>query len=284
MILLICLGFTISSGAQTKSATGRTPAKPGTPAATALAFRAPSNFAVPAQAGEKQAAGDPLIEQARDAAFSFSDKLPNFLCQEVMARFSSRSTASGWQSLDVISADIIYEDQQEQYKNLKIDGRPTEKKMEELSGAWSTGEFATTLTDLFHPSTAAQFRSGGESPLAGAKTRVYDFTVRQENSHWVVQSGSQSVRPSYAGSIWIDPQNARVMRLEKQAVQLPQDFPMDTVESVVDYSWVRIGEESVLLPVHAETLGCQRGTPSCSRNVIDFRGYRKYSSDSKIIF
>ncbi len=59
---------------------------------------------------------------------------------------------------------------------------------------------------------------------------------------------------------------------------------MDTVESAVDYSFVRIGAEPVLLPVHAESPGCQRGTNSCSRNRIDFRNYREYTADSKITF
>jgi hypothetical protein len=36
--------------------------------------------------------------------------------------------------------------------------------------------------------------------------------------------------------------------------------------------------------VHAETLGCQRGTDICSRNAIDFRNYHKYSGETSITF
>jgi len=32
-----------------------------------------------------------LIERAREAAFEFSQKLPNFICQEVMSRFTSEA-------------------------------------------------------------------------------------------------------------------------------------------------------------------------------------------------
>ena len=46
----------------------------------------------------------------------------------------------------------------------------------------------------------------------------------------------------------------------------------------------RLGEREFLLPVHAETLTCVRGTSNCSRNVIDFRNYRKYSGESTITF
>ena len=229
-------------------------------------------------------APDTWIEKAREATFAFSTKLPNFICQEFMARFARDSNVRGWQSLDVVSTELIYEAGQESYRNIKINDRPTDKKIEELSGSWSTGEFATTLNDLFHPNTRTRFRFGEETKIAGLSARIYDFDVEKVNSHWVVQMASQQLAPAYKGSVWIDKESGRVLRIEMQARDLPGGFPMDTVESAVDYAFVRIAGEPVLLPVHAESLGCQRGTNSCSRNIIDFRNYRKYSADSKIIF
>jgi hypothetical protein len=81
----------------------------------------------------------------------------------------------------------------------------------------------------------------------------------------------------------LDPSTARVLRIEMQARNLPSDFPMATVETAVDYSDVRIGETSVLLPVHAEALGCQRASSYCSHNIIDFRNYHEFKSQIKII-
>ena len=50
-------------------------------------------------------------------------------------------------------------------------------------------------------------------------------------------SGSQTICPWLTeGSVWVDPQSARVLRIEMQARDLPSDFPTDTVESAVDYS------------------------------------------------
>ena len=126
-----------------------------------------------------------LIERAREAAFEFSQKLPNFICQEFMSRFTQRGREQKM-PLDVVSAEIIYEDGQESYRNVKINDRPTDKALQEIDGSWSTGEFASTLLDLFHPATHAQFRSGGASPISGFSAQVYDFQVRSENSHWMV--------------------------------------------------------------------------------------------------
>jgi len=185
--------------------------------------------------------------------------------------------------LDLVSAEIIYEDGQENYRDVKIDNHPTDKPLQEINGSWSTGEFASMLLELFHPDTRAQFRSGGSSAISGSSAQVYDFQVQSENSHWTLHAGSQSVAAAYVGSVWIDPNTARVLRIEMQARNIPSEFPMDTVETAVDYSYVRIGETSFLLPVHAEALGCERGTSNCSHNIIDFRNYHEFKSEIKIL-
>jgi hypothetical protein len=222
-----------------------------------------------------------LIEKAREAAFEFSEKLPNFICQEFMSRFTQRGRQEEI-PLDVVSAELIYEDTHETYRNVKINDRPTDRALEEIGGSWSTGEFATTLLDLFHPDTDARFQSGGASSISGFSAQVYDFEVRREKSHWMLHAGSQTLAAAYGGSVWVDPKTARVLRIEMQARNIPSDFPMDTVESAVDYSYVWIGQTSFLLPVHAESLGCQRGTSDCSHNVIDFRNYHEFKADIKI--
>jgi hypothetical protein len=183
----------------------------------------------------------------------------------------------------MVSAEIIYEDGEESYRNVKINNRPTDKHLQEIDGSWSTGEFATALLQLFDPASKAAFRSSHSTTISGLRAQVYDFQVRSENSHWRLSVGSQTVTAAYAGSVWVDPNTARVLRIEMQARDIPSDFPMDAVESAVDYSYVMIEGKSFLLPVHAETLGCQRGSSYCSHNIIDFRNYHEFKSDIKIL-
>ena len=249
------------------------PPCPDPPAASRPADSVPTRSLTPAES---------LIERAREVAFQFSQKLPNFVCQEFMSRFTQRGRAEKM-PLDLVSAEIIYEDGQESYRNVKIDNHPTDKPLQEIDGSWSTGEFASILLELFHPDTHAQFRSGGASTISGFSAQVYDFQVQSENSHWMLHAGSQSLAAAYVGSVWVDPNTARVLRIEMQARNIPSDFPMDTVETALDYSNVRLGETSFLLPVHAEALGCERGTSYCSHNIIDFRNYHEFKSEIKIL-
>jgi hypothetical protein len=242
----------------------------------------PPTASVPAGATpmRSQNPSAPLIERARGAAFEFSQNLPNFICQEFMARYRQRGREE--MPLDVVSAEIIYDHAKESYRNVKINDRPTDMSLEEISGSWSTGEFASTLLSLFSPDTNARFRSGGATSISGTSAQVYDFEVPSGNSRWTVHSESQTLVPAYKGSVWVDPSTARVLRIEMQARNIPSDFPMDTIESAVDYSYVPIGGTSFLLPVHAESLGCARDGSGCSHNIIDFRNYHEFRVDVKM--
>ncbi|MGB7758617.1 MAG: hypothetical protein WBL61_02245 [Bryobacteraceae bacterium] len=228
--------------------------------------------------------GDDLIRRAAGAAFDFTEGLPNYVCQEDMARYASQTRPADWRSIDLVTASVIYENGKEEYRNIKVNNKPRDS-FKDTDGAWSTGEFGTVLIDLFSPASDAQFRFRQTERIAGVNARVYDYTVDHPHSHWNVIVSSQSYMPSYKGAVWIDPQTARVLRIEERAYDLPKDFPSDHVESATDYEYVQLGDaRKYLLPVHSENLTCQRGTDMCSRNTIDFRNYHKYAGESTITF
>ncbi len=223
-----------------------------------------------------------LIDRAREAAFSFSEGLPNYVAQQ----FTTRYVREGdhWRALDVVSATVVYENGKESYRDLQINGKPVKKNMEEMSGSWSTGEFGTTLKSLFDPRSAAQFDFRKQSTFQNFNAMVFDYAVDRQHSDWRITVASQAVIPAFLGRVWIDAKTARALRIEMSAVEIPLEFPMDKVEAAQDYGQVRLGPDEYLLPIHAENLSCQRGSPVCSRNVIEFRNYHKYQGETKIVF
>jgi hypothetical protein len=228
---------------------------------------------------------DPLIRKAANAALDFTESLPNYVCQEMVSRYESATSPADWHAMDLLSMEVVYENGKEDYKKISVNGKPTQKPLDELGGAWSTGEFGTILISLFSPYTAADFHYSRDSRIAGILAKEYSFSVARENSHWTVHVGSQTYMPAYGGTVWIDPENARVLRIEMQAKDMPEGFPADHVESATDYQYVRLGGvQQFLLPVHAEILTCQRGTNNCSKNTIDFRNYHKFEGQSNITF
>ena len=228
---------------------------------------------------------EPLIRRAADAAMEFTETLPSYVCTELVTRMHSESTPANFQPIDVVSMEVLYVDGVEDYRNIQINGKKTVKKVEETGGAWSTGEFGTVLVNLFNPATGATFHFRRDSRAGGVMAKMYDFEVTHEGSHWTIHTASQTYVPAYVGSVWIDPATARVLRIEMDAKGFPAEFPTDHVESAIDFQYIRLGDlKQYLLPVHAETLSCQRGTVECSRNVIEFRNYHKYTGESTITF
>jgi len=225
-----------------------------------------------------------VIEKAREAAANFLQSLPNYYCQEIMTRYQSAAHPANWQPLDIVSMALVYDHGQESYRNIEINGKATKKNVEDLPGSWSTGEFGSVLADLFSPNTDADFEYRSQSRNAGRAAMVYDFEVEREHSHWRIMVASQLLQPSYKGSVWIDKETNRVLRIEMQATHVPDAFPVDHVEMATDYQFVRFGDREYLVPVHADSLACQRNSDDCSRNAIDFRNYHRYAGESTITF
>ena len=113
---------------------------------------------------------------------------------------------------------------------------------------------------------------------------IFDFTVEQANSNWTLVAPDQrTFTPAYSGSVWIDHETGRVLRIERRTGPVPPDFPISKAELNLEYAYARIEQQSYLLPARAESLGCVAGG-TCSRNVIEFRNYRKFTADSSIRF
>jgi hypothetical protein len=237
-----------------------------------------------AQVHYVEGTGDEFIQKAREAAFDFDQKLPNFVCQQQVTRYQSETRKPDWHAMDVLSYDLVYEDGKEDYKNPKINGKVVKAGADKDSGSWSSGEFGTLLKDVFHPTTAADFRAKGQETINHRTAKIYSFAVDKDHSHWRIQGGTQWILPAYKGTIWIDKETYRALRIEMQAVNMPAAFVLDHTESAADYDFVMIKDQKVLLPTHAEVLSCERGSFLCSRNAIDFRNYHAYAGESSITF
>jgi hypothetical protein len=249
----------------------------------------PADAAAPKQVADAPAPTarpvDSVIEKAREAAANYMTSLPNFFCQQMTARYQSDHPKTGWDALDVVTADVMYQDGHESYKNIKIGSKAVNKSMDDIGGTRSTGEFSTILEDILSPATDAWFRKSGSDTLAGRPAWVYKYEVPRERSHWRIEAPSQLYYPAHIGTIWIDKETSRVLRIEQGSASMPKLFPFDTVETVTDYAFISLAAgQKFLLPADAEVLSCLRGTSMCSRNRLEFRNYRKFGAESSITF
>jgi hypothetical protein len=235
--------------------------------------------------GQPAASPDPVIEAARQKAFSFTETLPDYVVKQFTTRYRTDPTSrdrEAWKQLDVVTADVLYDHGRESYANVLVNGKRT--KDIQQNGAWSEGEFAGILKTLLATGSEARFSNKQQVTIVNRPAYRYDYLVEQPHSNWLIQANGETYRPSYSGAIRIDEETYRVLRIEMAARDMPREFPLDTVKSSVDYDFVPIEDRRFLLPVHSESVSCLRGTSECTRNVIEFRDYKKYGADTSITF
>lgn len=279
------------SKSHTVTARESSPAESGPPAETAKS-EAP-NSEHPSPAGDMPSAprssprlntDEAILADARSAAASFSADLPNFLAEQVTTRYFSNTFPAQWQTLDVVTAEVSSVGGKEEYRDIKINGSPAVRPVEQ-TGTWTTGEFASTLEDVLSTATNATFKRRGQDRIAGRDAFVYDLKVAQANSHWTLVAPDQrQFSPAYEGAIWIDRETRRVLRLEQRTDALPRDFPVKRAEAILSYAYVQIEQRTYLMPVASDNLGCMSGSGACRRNLVEFRDYRKFTTDSVVTF
>src|SRR5437867_4281066 len=125
-----------------------------------------------------------LIEQAREQALEYTERLPNFICVQIIRRSVDFTGARNWQPMDVIQVRLAYNEHKENYKVISVNEQITDRSYDSLGGATSTGEFGSLLAILFEPRTQTKFDYLGPDRLRGRQVQVYEYNVAQERSQW----------------------------------------------------------------------------------------------------
>lgn len=253
--------------------------------AAAAAAAAPKPVPLPPPLDEAQQAR--LLEQVRQHALEYSEKLPNFICVQVTKRVVDFEGKGYWQTQDVIQARLAYNEHRESYQVVAINDQLTDRSYDSLGGATSTGEFASMLRDLFLPETEAHFDWVGPAILRGRPVYTYDYRVVQPRSHWQIvwdkrRASERAIVPAYRGRIVVDAENHELLRLSTEAEDIPADFPIRAAFTTLDYDYATISGRSFLLPARAVVE--MRESRIATRNEISFRQYRRFTAETKLVF
>jgi hypothetical protein len=228
----------------------------------------------------------PLLEQARYHAAEFMEELPNFIVTQFVTRYVQTPQQKDWQAQDKLEVELTYSVKQgEKFKLLRLNGKPTNQNYEQLGGATSTGEFGSMLAALFSERSQAEFKEVRREAFRGRQAVIYDFRVKKAHSSNQItdKTSGRTVTVGYQGSVWIEIETARVLRIEQAADDIQPGFPITLAKSAVEYDWVTIAGSRYLLPVYAEVILGRDHDRFYSRNVIELRNYRVFETDLKII-
>lgn len=227
----------------------------------------------------------PLLEQARWHALEYLEELPNFTVTQIVTRYERTPETRDWKLLDKLEIELTYRVKEgEKFKLLKVNGSPARTTYEKIDGSTSTGEFGLMLGALFSPSSHAEFKQLKNEVYSGHPTVVFDFRVKKvdSTSYIVDKTSGKSLIAGYTGTVWIDTESKKVLRVELSHENIPASFPISLAENAVEYDWVTIAGQRHLLPVRAEVLMGRESQRYYSRNVIELRNYHKFETDVQI--
>jgi VWFA-related protein len=226
-----------------------------------------------------------IVAAARKHSVKYSKRLPNFVCVQVTSRSVDSSGNGRWKHRDSLTELLRYVDSVETRTMIERNGERTNLQRKDLDQTWATsvGEFGHLLNLIFADSSKADFQWKGAATLGGDNTvQVLSFKVSGSNATMVLNDNTRQIGVGFHGLVYIDAATGGIRRATIEADDIPRDFSIRGASMSVDYDFVTIAQHDYLMPVRA-TVALRRGRRQIDLNEIAFRGYRHYSSETKII-
>jgi len=157
-----------------------------------------------------------------------------------------------------------------------------------VGGTSSTGEFVTVLATIFKPESDTRFQYVDSDVIRGRKTLMFDYDVEKDKARQTITSAASttvSTITGMRGRVWIDIESFRVLRIDSEATEIPDTFPVRSAKRQIDYDWTTISGEKYLLPLVSDVRLTSKENKSIleTRNVIRFKDYQKYGTDVTIV-
>ncbi|MGO9094495.1 MAG: hypothetical protein ACLQGV_04665 [Bryobacteraceae bacterium] len=112
---------------------------------------------------------------------------------------------------------------------------------------------------------------------------MFRYAVDAKHSQYAIRTfAAQPVTVAHRGFVYFDPRSGAVGRLILYGTGLKAVAPINALGSVLDYAEAAIGGATFVLPRSAASYS--RTDAGETREVIEYRDYRRFQSDSTVRF
>jgi len=211
---------------------------------------------------------------------SLAEKMPNFICHQEASRYRGNGRVPS----DLITASVRYEDGNESYSDIKVNGGPTTIATAQATGLWSSGEFASdNVRSIFDATNQPLFQFDREGTVGQHAAWIFTYQIPKQNDPlWRLHAENQVVAPAYGGELWVDEKTGTVLRFESIAKDLPKNFAITRAEQQIDYESVAFADgSSFVLPVDFSILtivGREK-----TRNVVRLTDCHKFRAKGRLV-
>jgi hypothetical protein len=212
-------------------------------------------------------------------AISASTEMPNFICDQAASRYRGNNRIPA----DMITASVRYEDGNESYSDIKVNGVSAKTLP---PGIWSTGEFGSNnLHSIFDSRNLARFDFAGEKISGQLNAWIFTYQiVKQNDPLWRLHGADQVIAPPYGGELWVDQRTSEVLRFSSVAKEIPKTFPMAAAAEQVGYESVAFEDgSSFVLPTDFSVSTHYRGEEA-TRNSVRVTNCHKFRARVRMVF
>lgn len=235
-----------------------------------------------------------LLAETRKNTLEAVEEMPDFVVKQQIQRSAAYAGTGNFRNLDRLVVAVSYRASgQEEYKVLSVNGAlqtspETKRGYEDTGGMSSTGEFVLVLATIFKPASETKFELIDTDTVNGRRAVIFAFDITRDKAQQMITSGSAIKESTIAGAkgrIWIDREVNRVLRVESDATEIPETFPVRSARRMIDYDWADIAGSKYLLPLLSDVRLTIRdqGRTFETRNLIRFREYQKFGSEVTIV-
>ncbi len=226
---------------------------------------------------------DDVLNKARTANENLYSNLQSFVCHERIERFQGRLNAETGRPIDIVSADLSFENGVEHYSDVRQNTRPR-GSLSNLAGAWSEGEFGTLLLQTetllqTQPISFQAFATLGDTPTA-----VYRFEVPQDVSPWDLEVGGRHYRLPFRTDVWISTATGEIVKIARTSRAIAPEIRISGLEWKVTLEPVEINGKQWLLPKTGEYSVLYDQSNRREWNLMNFSNYRRYGSEVALRF
>lgn len=234
-------------------------------------------------------AQDARLEHARQVNLDRAEKLLNFTADEIAVRYQSpRIDPPEWRQVDTIESEITVQNGRFTRQHTRVNGKPWNKSHLPNGAGWSV-QFGHELKALFDPACLNEIQYKGIAEVHEKPAFEYTFRTAAGGCFGNISikngllSALKADNPPRSGRFIIDDPSGNLIYFELEANEFPKDFPADPFKSINTWDYVKIGEESWLLPIGLEIYG-GAGRSGLWHVVVEYKNHRHFESSTSITF
>ena len=210
-------------------------------------------------------------------------RLPNYTCLETIERSTRSKAKKRYDLVDALQIEVAMVDGKELF-SWPGEREFKERELREIAptGAIANGSFALHARTIFMSSRPV-IKYRADEPLNGRTTARFDFEISRVASGYHIRIGPIEGIAGQKGTFWVDRESLDLLRLDVEAVEIPEYLPLSSSTESLLYERVKIGESDFLLPKSSELIMVD-DKGNASRNTITFSRCKQYSGESTLTF